>query len=102
MVKVEYFGSHKSNKITENTTSVDFDAKLSGIRIPLMVGYHLLGKEKDVFGLRAFGGGSAYFLSTFTSNGVDVDDFKKAQYGVFLGVGADISLFLLILSMNGL
>ncbi len=87
------FWVHKSNTITETTTEIDFDAKLSGVRIPLMIGYHLLGKEKDIFGLRAFGGGSAYFLSSVTLSDFSTDDFKTAQYGVFLGLGADISLF---------
>jgi len=87
------FWVHKSNKITENTTDVDFDTKLAGIRIPLMVGYHLLGKEKDVLGLRAFGGGSVFFLSSVTAEGLSLDDFNSAHYGVFLGLGADLSLF---------
>ena len=37
------FWVHKSNKITEETLNIEFDTELSGVRIPLMAGYHFLG-----------------------------------------------------------
>ena len=87
------FWVHKSNEITEETTDIKFDTELSGVRIPLMAGYHLLGKEAGMAGLRAFGGASIFFLSDVTVENFSSDDFESASYGVFLGLGVDIAMF---------
>lgn len=68
------------------------DAKFNGIRIPLAVGLNILGNTESSFGLRVFGGGSA-FLLTRVSEGLDKNDFNNSKWGVFAGVGADISIF---------
>jgi hypothetical protein len=87
------FWVHKSNEITEETQNIKFDTELSGVRIPLMVGYHLLGKEAGMAGLRAFGGASLFFLSDVTVENFSSDDFESAAYGVFLGLGVDLAMF---------
>jgi len=82
----------KSNEFTEDATNNKFDTELTGIRFPVMVGYHLLGKETGLAGLRAFGGASVFIL-TDQKNPLDLtkDDFTTATYGVFLGAGVDIA-----------
>jgi hypothetical protein len=87
------FWVHKSNEITEETQNIKFDTELSGVRIPFMVGYHLLGKEAGMAGLRAFGGASLFFLSDVTVENFSSDDFESAAYGVFLGLGVDLAMF---------
>ena len=87
------FWVQKSNEITENTTDFTFKTELSGLRIPVMVGYHLLGKETGMAGLRAFGGASVFILTSVSAEGLTKDDFTSPTYGVFLGAGIDISMF---------
>ena len=87
------FWVKKSNEITENTTDFTFKTDLSGIRIPVMVGYHLLGKEAGIAGLRIFGGASAFILTSVEAEGLTKDDFTSPTYGVFLGAGVDIAIF---------
>ena len=65
------------------------DYELSGIRIPIAVGYKLLGDENSGFGLRGFGGLSAFLLTHVKD--LDKDDFNNASFGAFLGGGVDIS-----------
>ena len=81
------FYDNKSNEIKENTTDVTFKTELSGLRIPVMIGYHVFGEETGVFGLRAFGGGSAFILTSVSAEGLNKDDFTSPAYGVFLGFG---------------
>ena len=63
---------------------------ISGIRIPVSVGVHVLGNEKSLVGLRAFGGASAFILTNVKN--LDQDDFKTASWGVFAGAGLDITI----------
>jgi hypothetical protein len=58
-----------------------------------MVGYHLLGKETGMTGLRAFGGASVFILTSVSAEGLTKDDFTSPTYGVFLGAGIDIAMF---------
>ncbi|MCU0344268.1 MAG: PorT family protein [Ignavibacteriaceae bacterium] len=89
------FWTYKSNEISANDTNFVFSTSQSGVRIPVMVGYHLLGKETDIIGLRAFGGGSMTILSNVDAEGLTKDDFTSPTYGVFLGAGVDLSMFFL-------
>lgn len=93
------FWVYKSNQFTENTTDTEFKTNFGGLRIPVMIGYHLAGKEGGLVGLRVFGGGSVFIL-TNVKNPFDIpkDDFNTASYGAFLGAGIDLSLFFLDLS----
>lgn len=72
-----------------SNTKVDFD--LSGIRIPLTVGVHLLGDNGSTFGIRGFGGVSAFLLTDIKD--LDKSDFNSASWGAYAGAGVDISLF---------
>lgn len=73
-----------------NADDVKFD--ISGIRIPVSVGFNLLGNEKSLIGLRGFGGASAFILTDAKAKGLNKDDFKNAAFGVFAGAGLDITI----------
>ena len=78
----------------DNGVSTFTDAKFTGLRVPLAVGLDVLGNTESTFGLRVFGGGSA-FLLTGVSDGLDKKDFSSPEWGVFAGVGLDLAIFYL-------
>ena len=90
------FWVYKSTEFKSDSTTNTFSNEFGGIRIPVMVGYHLLGEEGGIFGLRGFGGASAFILTT-QKNPFDIpkDDFTTVSWGVFLGAGVDVSMFFL-------
>jgi hypothetical protein len=92
------FWTYKSNEFTQDATDNKFSTELSGIRIPAMIGLHLLGKESAAFGLRAFGGTSVFIITKVNALDLTKDDFNTASWGVFLGAGLDISMFFVDLS----
>jgi hypothetical protein len=87
------FYIQKSTQFNSSSSSVeDVKFDISGIRIPVSIGYNF-GYEKSTVNARIFGGGSAFIL-TNTKN-IDKDAIKNAQWGVYAGAGLDISLFFL-------
>ncbi|GAO42614.1 porin family protein [Flavihumibacter petaseus] len=81
----------KSTKyVNEGSTGEDIDFEVGGIRIPVNIGVKLLGDSSGGFGLRAFGGVSSFILTNVKD--FDIDDFKKAQWGLQAGVGLDFSI----------
>ena len=89
------FWTYKANDISETDTNITFSTSISGVRIPIMVGYHLIGAETSLIGLRAFGGGSITIVSNVDAEDLSKDEFTSPTYGVFLGAGLDLSLFFL-------
>lgn len=85
-----YWVKKTTEFVTENTNQQDIRYDISGIRVPVTVGFNLLGSEKSIIALRAFGGASAFML-TNTKN-LDKDDLKSASWGVFAGAGLDLSI----------
>jgi Outer membrane protein beta-barrel domain len=66
---------------------------LNSIRIPVHVGYHIIGgKEEKLFALRVFAGPAANILTKVTSDLSDVtkDDFKSFGVDIDAGLGIDI------------
>ncbi len=87
------FWVYKSRDFTENSTNNQFSTELSGFRIPVSIGCHLIGRSGGPVSLRAFGGGSVFILTNQTNPlGLTKDDFNSANYGLFLGAGADIAM----------
>lgn len=86
------FYVRKSTEYVHEGSGQNQDIKydISGIRIPVSVGFNLVGNEKSLIGLRAFGGGSAFLLTHIKD--LDKDDFKSASWGVFAGAGLDITI----------
>src|SRR5664279_2053035 len=79
------------NSGTNSTTRYS----LSGIRIPLAVGYSIIGggNIKDPFGLRVFGGGSAFILTSVSQG--NKSDYNSTNWGVFAGLGLDVAFLFL-------
>jgi len=89
------FWTYRSNEYKSDADTITFNTEMSGIHIPVMVGYHLLGKGTGSFGLRAFGGASVLILTKVDALDLTKDDFNKANWGVFLGAGVDFSILFL-------
>ncbi len=86
----------KSTQFVEEGTSVEeLKLDMSGIRIPVAVGYHLLGNEESLAALRILGGGSAFFVTGVDAEGANKDDFKSPTWGLFAGAGLDLWIFFL-------
>jgi hypothetical protein len=67
------FYIRKSTQFVEEGSSPnELQLDMSGIRIPVAVGYHLLGNEESLAALRILGGGSAFFVT-----GVDAEGASK-------------------------
>jgi hypothetical protein len=71
------------------------DLTYSGIRIPVAVGLDVLGNSDSVAGLRVFGGGSGLIVTGTNSDSFEKDEIESPQWGVFAGLGLDLSLFYL-------
>jgi len=84
----------KSTEFTSNSSVIDdFDASLSGIRIPLAIGLNVLGDEKSGVTLHIFGGASGFFITG--TDAFNKDSLNTANFGVFAGAGVDFwKLFL--------
>ena len=87
------FWVYKANDISENDTNITLSTSLSGVRIPVMVGYHLLGSESSLIGLRAFVGASMTIISNVDAEDLSKDAFTSPTYGVFIGAGVDFTMF---------
>ena len=88
------FYVRKSTKFVssaDGTDNINYD--ISGIRIPVTIGAHLIGNEKSPVSLRGFAGGSAFILTRLKD--LDKDDFHTASWGVFAGLGLDLSIVFL-------
>jgi hypothetical protein len=87
------FWTYKSTEYKDEDTSLTFNTELGGIRIPAMLGYHLIGSSGAGLGLRVFGGASVFIVTKVDALELTKEDFNTASWGVFLGAGLDISMF---------
>lgn len=86
----------KTAEFTSATTEeLNFKSQLKGLRIPVAVGYHLLGSEESTAALRVFGGPSVFFLTGVDSGPLSKDDFESPTWGLFAGAGLDIWILFL-------
>ncbi len=81
--------------VAEGTTPTELDLDMSGIRIPVAIGYHLLGHEETTAALRILGGASAFFVTSVDTEGADKEDFNSPSWGVFAGAGLDVWILFL-------
>ena len=85
------FYATKSTEFTspsEASTNINEDALIKGIRVPVAVGFGLLGNEKSLASLRVFGGGSGFFVTGVGDN-MNKDNVTSPTWGVFAGAGVD-------------
>lgn len=88
-----YYVKKTTEYVSENTPGLeDQDFNISGIRIPLTVGFNLLGNQSSPVGLRGFGGVSAFLLTSKDAPVFNEDSFNTASWGTYLGLGLDISI----------
>ncbi|HBH05346.1 MAG TPA: hypothetical protein DDX92_01930 [Flavobacteriales bacterium] len=73
----------------------DVTQSLAGLRIPVFVGYSLLGEDDGSFNLRVFTGPALKLITSASSDpeGLDTDDFNSTIFGWNAGAGVSI-LFL--------
>lgn len=87
------FYATKSTAFTESSAKLEFTNDINGLRIPVALGFHLIGEQKSQFALRVFGGGSAFIVTSVSAPGASKDDFTSPTWGVFAGAGLDIFMF---------
>ncbi len=87
------FYATKSTAFTSTSANLEFENDINGVRIPVALGYHLIGDQKGQFALRVFGGGSAFIVTSVSAPGVSKDDFTSPTWGVFAGAGLNIFIF---------
>lgn len=91
------FYAMKSTDYDYNNSGASISRKfsLSGIDIPVAVGFSIIGggQAKAPVGLRVFGGGSAFILTSVSEG--DKSDYNSATWGLFAGLGLDISFLFL-------
>ncbi len=76
----------------------NFENNISAIRIPVFVGYQIIGgDEENIFGLRVFGGPTGSWITKIESDGEDLDkeDFNNFLWGFDVGAGVDVWLLFL-------
>jgi hypothetical protein len=99
-VEPSVFWQRTSQYVTdkEDTENIQNLTDLSSIRVPVMLGYHIVGgKEEKAFALRIFAGPAGTFLTKVNSDLTDLtkDDFNKFLVDIDAGLGIDI-LFLFL------
>ena len=72
---------------TTSSSPASYNANIKGIRIPVAVGLNVLGNAESDLTLRAFGGPSAFFI-TSTDN-LNKDQLNNTHWGLFAGAGVD-------------
>jgi len=87
-----------SEMVHANESDLDFKTDISAIRIPVFVGYQIIGgDEENIFGLRVFGGPTGSWVTKVSANDTDLEkeDFNNFLWGVDVGAGVDVWLLFL-------
>jgi hypothetical protein len=85
------FYATKSTEFSTSTSAnntISQNALIKGIRVPVSVGFGLLGNEKSFASLRVFGGGSGFFV-TGVGDALIKDNISSPTWGAFAGAGVD-------------
>jgi hypothetical protein len=74
----------------------------SAIKIPVYLGYYIIGDAKSTLGVRLFGGPSAKFVISENDNGIpdEFSDINNAIWGVKVGAGVEVSIVFAELGYN--
>jgi len=83
---------------TAATAAVSYDefkSDLTGVRIPVSIGVSLIGNGESFIGVRIFGGGSMFIVTSVDNPVLEKDDFNSPTWGVYAGAGLDIWIFFL-------
>lgn len=83
------FYTGKSTKyVSSGGSTGDIAYDINGFRIPVAIGFNLLGNEKSVLSIRGFGGASAFIVGSTTN--INKDALNNATFGAFAGAGIDV------------
>ena len=91
-------GSELVTKENAANPNYKLDLDMHALKIPVHVGFHLLGKEAGGFGLRIFGGPAINIVTSVTEDasiGLTKDDYSSIIWGIDVGAGIDIAMFYL-------
>ncbi|WP_336515507.1 outer membrane beta-barrel protein [Pollutibacter soli] len=86
-----FYVKKSTEAVDLGTTIPDVTYDISGLRIPVAIGFNVIGHEKSAVGLRFYGGPSAFIVTSkggFPTN----EEINNAQFGLFAGAGLDISI----------
>ncbi|RLD57664.1 MAG: hypothetical protein DRJ05_09325 [Bacteroidetes bacterium] len=87
-----------SEMVHADQSDIKFTTDINGIRIPVFVGYQIIGgDDENIFGLRIFGGPSMSWITSIEGNDtkLEKDDFNSLLWGVDVGAGIDVWLLFL-------
>ena len=92
-----------SELVHANQTDIKYTTNISAMRIPVFVGYQILGGDKEnIFGLRVFGGPTGSWVTKIKgtdAQGTDTElkkeDFNSFLWGIDAGAGVDVWLLFL-------
>lgn len=87
-----------SEMVHANQKDLDFKTDINAIRIPVFVGYQIIGGDaENIFGLRVFGGPTGSWVTKVSANETDLkkEDFNNFLWGVDVGAGVDVWLLFL-------
>jgi hypothetical protein len=91
------FWNTTSKDVYDKTSAdqVNFSHSTSFIRIPAVIGYHILGNEESLADLRFFAGPAASFITSVKDDTGELskDEFKSMIFDITAGVGVDIWIF---------
>jgi hypothetical protein len=93
---ISYF-SRSTEFSNDNDVNFDTDQDVSGVRVPVFVGFRFVDPDNDaLFNARIFAGPTfTYFTQyEFTNEGLDEQvDWNTTHFGAEVGAGVDISIF---------
>lgn len=87
-----------SEMVHADHKDINYKTDISGMKIPVFIGYQIIGGDKEnMFGLRVFGGGSMSWITNIEGDGtkLEKEDFNSLLWGVDAGVGIDVWLLFL-------
>lgn len=79
----------------DDPESVNFKTNINMFRIPVLLGYHVLGNEESLADLRIFAGPAGSFITGVKSDADDIskDDFKNFLFDLDAGAAVDVWIF---------
>lgn len=81
----------------DNADEFTFNHSTSFIRIPVNIGYHILGNEESLADLRFFAGPAVSFITGVKDDSGELskDEFKSMLFDINAGLGVDVWIFFL-------
>ena len=94
---VTWFTSTKDLYNKNDSASLNFETNIRMLKIPVLMGYHILGSEETLADLRIFAGPSVSFITGVKSDSDDLskDDFKNFLFDIDVGAAVDVWMFFL-------